>query len=107
MLAVSRGVLQAAPTAARHQHAAPKHTHTHTHTHITHTSPRQRQPENFLFREAGRRHLKAIDFGLSTFYQVGDARRKGGREGGKALCLVEVGWSRGWAAGTLLEGMVG
>lgn len=28
------------------------------------------QPENFLFREAGRRHIKAIDFGLSSFFQA-------------------------------------
>lgn len=31
---------------------------------------RSTQPENFLFREPGRRHIKAIDFGLSTFYKV-------------------------------------
>jgi hypothetical protein len=34
------------------------------------TAPLLSQPENFLFREPGRHHIKAIDFGLSAFFQV-------------------------------------
>lgn len=36
---------------------------------------RDLKPENFLFKEAGRRHLKAIDFGLSAFYKEGQVMK--------------------------------
>jgi calcium-dependent protein kinase len=34
---------------------------------------RDLKPENFLFKEQGRHQLKAIDFGLSSFFQENKA----------------------------------
>jgi calcium-dependent protein kinase len=36
---------------------------------------RDLKPENFLFKEGANRSLKAIDFGLSSFYQDGKPLR--------------------------------
>ncbi|GBF97666.1 calcium-dependent kinase [Raphidocelis subcapitata] len=45
------------------------------HAHNMNVVHRDLKPENFLFREPGRRHIKAIDFGLSTFFQEGQVLR--------------------------------
>ncbi|KAI8473032.1 MAG: kinase-like domain-containing protein [Monoraphidium minutum] len=45
------------------------------HCHNMNVVHRDLKPENFLFKEAGRRHIKAIDFGLSAFYQEGQVLR--------------------------------
>lgn len=61
---------------------------------------RDLKPENFLFKEPNRRTLKAIDFGLSSFYQVRTPRahahagvqHAGGADGSCARSTVYKTW---------------
>uniref|UniRef100_A0A383VCA4 non-specific serine/threonine protein kinase n=1 Tax=Tetradesmus obliquus TaxID=3088 RepID=A0A383VCA4_TETOB len=45
------------------------------HCHSMNVVHRDLKPENFLFKDTGKRTLKAIDFGLSTFYTEGSVLR--------------------------------